>query len=140
MTTYIRIHLAILFLGASIGLTGCNAARITLNTPLTQEDVAFIIPGQTTSAQIIGKLGAPDALTESVTGVVATYRFLDMTYSRVNFGWLFKYWSPADPDLIISRTGFGTDALEVMYDTKGIVTQHTFHRHLDAPRFNPYPF
>lgn len=140
MTIRVRIYLTVLLLGASIGLTGCNVARITLNTPLTHEDVSFIVPGQTTSAQVMSKLGAPDVLTESVTGVVMIYRFVDMKYSRLNFGWLFKFWSPVDPDLIVSRTGFGTDALEVLYDTKGIVRQHTFHRHLDAPRFNPYPF
>ena len=119
---------------------GCNVVRITLNTPLTQDDVAFIVPGQTTLGDVITKLGAPDSIADSYTGVVATYRFLDMKYSRINFGWLLKPWSPVDPDLIISRTGLGVDALEVMCDSQWVVTHQSFLRHLSGPHFNPYPF
>jgi hypothetical protein len=123
-----------------VSLIGCNVVRITMNTPLTQEDVAFIEPGQTTLADVIAKLGTPDSLTDSDAGIVATYRFLDMKYSRVNFGWLLKPWSPVDPDLIISRTGFGTDAFELLCDSRLIVTHQAFLRHLSGPGFNPYPF
>ncbi len=121
-------------------LIGCNIIRITINTPLTQEDVAFIEPGHTTLADVIAKLGTPDSITDSDTGVVATYRFLDMKYSRVNFGWLLKLWSPVDPDLIISRTGLGADAFELFCDSRLVVTHQGFLRHLSGPRFNPYPF
>ena len=38
-----------------VTFVGCNVVRITLNTPLTQNDVAFIIPGQTTLADVITK-------------------------------------------------------------------------------------
>lgn len=119
---------------------GCNVVRITLNTPLTQNDVAFIVPGQTTLTDVITKLGTPDSITDSYTGVVATYRFLDMKYSRINFGWLLKFWSPVDMDLIISRTGLGTDAFELLCDSNWVVTHQSFLRHLSGPRFNPYPF
>ena len=119
---------------------GCNVVRVTLNTPLTQNDVAFIVPGQTTLADVITKLGTPDSITESYTGVVATYRFLDMKYSRINFGWLLKPFSPVDSDLIFSRTGFGTDAFELLCDSNWIVTHQSFLRRLSGPRFNPYPF
>jgi hypothetical protein len=119
---------------------GCNFVRVTLNTPLTAEDVAFIIPGQTTLADVVGKLGSPDSLADSTAGAVTTYRFLDVKYSRVNFGWLLRPFSPVDPDLVISRTGLGTDALQVLYDSNGIVTQHSFLRHVAGPKFNPYPF
>ncbi len=119
---------------------GCNVVRITLNTPLTQNDVAFIVPGQTTLADVITKLGTPDSITESYTGVVATYRFLDTKYSRINFGWLLKPLSPVDTDLIISRTGLGTDAFELLCDSNWVVTHQSFLRHLSGPRFNPYPF
>jgi hypothetical protein len=119
---------------------GCNVVRITLNTPLTQNDVAFIVPGQTTLADVITKLGTPDSITESSMGVVATYRFLDMKYSRINFGWLLKPFSPVDTDMIISRTGFGTDAFELLCDSNWVVTHQSFLRRLSGPRFNPYPF
>ncbi len=119
---------------------GCNVVRLTLNTTITQNDVAFIVPGKTTLADVITKLGTPDSITDSNTGVVATYRFLDMRYSRINFGWLLKPWSPVDTDLIISRTGLGTDAFELLCDSNWVVTHQSFLRHLSGPRFNPYPF
>jgi len=124
----------------SMIVQGCNFIRITLNTPLTPEDVTFIIPGQTTLADVLARLGSPDSVTESTTGIVTTYRFLDMKYSRVNFGWLARPWTPVDPDLIFSRTGFGTDALQVLYDSNGIVTQHSFLRHVTDLPFHAYPF
>jgi hypothetical protein len=124
----------------SMIVQGCNFIRITLNTPLTPEDVTFIIPGQTTLADVLARLGSPDSVTDSTTGIVTTYRFLDMKYSRVNFGWLARPWTPVDPDLIFSRTGFGTDALQVLYDSNGIVTQHSFLRHVTDLPFHAYPF
>lgn len=93
------------FLAAMLGLSapGCNVVRITLNTPITPADVVFIVPGHTTLAEVVAKLGAPDSITDSDTGLVATYRFLDLKYSRVNLGWLAKPWTPVDPDLIFSH-------------------------------------
>jgi len=119
---------------------GCNVIRITLNSPISPDDVAFIESGKTTLCDVIIKLGAPDSITDSYLGVVATYRFLDMKYSRVNFGWLVKPWSPVDPDLIVSRTGFGVDAFELFCDQNWVVTHQSFLRQLSGPRFNPYPF
>jgi len=123
-----------------LSIVGCNVVRITLNSPLTQGDVAFIVPGETTLADVVAKLGTPDSITDSHAGIVATYRFLDMKYSRINFGWLLKPWSPVDPDLIVSRTGFGTDAFELLCNSDWVVTHQSFLRHLSGPRFNPYPF
>jgi hypothetical protein len=111
-----------------------------LNTPLTDEDMAFVVPGQTTLGDVIARIGAPDSITGTDSGVIATYRFLDMKYSRVNFGWLVKPWSPVDPDLIISRTGLGVQAMEVFCDSRWVVTHRQFSRYLSGPRFNPYPF
>jgi hypothetical protein len=119
---------------------GCNVVRITLNTPLTPNDVAFIVPGHTTLADVITKLGTPDSITESTTGVVATYRFLDTKYSRINFGWVVKPFSPVDPDLIISRTRFGTDAFQLFCDSNWVVTHQSFLRHHSGQHFNPNPF
>jgi hypothetical protein len=124
----------------SVTSLGCNVVRVSLNTALTPEDVAFIVPGQTTLADIVEKLGAPDSITDSDTGIVATYRFLDLKYSRVNFGWLAKPWTPIDPDLIFSRTGFGVDAFEVLCDEKWVVLHQGFQRHFIRPPFHPYPF
>ena len=135
-----RIRYSLLILMLCTTIAGCNVIRITLNTSISQADVAFIEPGKTTLADVIGRLGTPDSITDSDSGVVATYRFLDMKYSRVNFGWLVKPWSPIDPDLIISRTGFGVDAFELLCDKRWVVTHQSFLRQLSGPRFNPYPF
>ena len=119
---------------------GCNVMRITLNTPITPGDVAFIVPGQTTLPEVVERLGSPDSLNNTSTGFVSIYRFLDMKYARVNLGWVARFWSPVDPDLIFSRTGFGTDALQVFYDKNGVVVEHSFLRHLKELQFHPYPF
>ena len=134
--------ICVFFLAAILGLSplGCNVVRITLNTSITPADVAFIVPGHTTLAEVVAKLGAPDSITASDTGIVAIYRFLDLKYSRVNLGWLAKPWTPVDPDLIFSRTGLGIDAFEVLCDTKWVVLDQGFQRHLYRPPFHPYPF
>ena len=124
----------------SVLLEGCNVARITLNTPLTPDDVAFIVPGKTTLLEVVDRLGSPDSINNSNTGIVSMHRFLDMKYARVNLGWLAKPWSPVDPDLVFSRTGFGTDAFQVFYDSNGVVLQHSFLRHVTERPFHPYPF
>ena len=120
--------------------SGCNVMRITLNTPITPKDVAFIVPGQTTLPEVVERLGSPDSLNNTSTGIVSIYRFLDMKYARVNLGWIARFWSPVDPDLIFSRTGFGTDALQVFYDSNGVVIEHSFLRHLKELPFHHYPF
>ncbi len=141
MTQVIR-RMASIVLGVLIGLSalGCNVIRVSLNTSLAPEDVAFIVPGKTTLSEVVANLGAPDSIVDSDSGVVATYRFLDLKYSRVNFGWLAKPWTPVDPDLIFSRTGLGVDAFEVLCDGQWVVRQKEFLRHLIRPPFYPYPF
>ncbi|MBH0201352.1 MAG: hypothetical protein HP496_03365 [Nitrospira sp.] len=123
-------------------LLGCNVVRVTLNTTLTPESVAFIVPGKTTLTEVVTRLGTPDAITDADAGVVATYRFLDLKYSRVNFGWLAKPWTPVavDPDLIFSRTGLGVDEFQVFYSPDWVVVQQGFQRSLARPPFHPYPF
>lgn len=135
-----RACLIVLLLALCMTTAACNVIRIKLNTPLYQDDVAFIEPGKTTLTDVVAKLGVPDSITDSYLGVVATYRFLDMKYSRVNFGYLLKPWTPVDPDLIISRTGFGLDAFELYCDSNWVVTHQSFLRQLSGPQFNPYPF
>jgi hypothetical protein len=60
--------------------------------------------------------------------------------SRVNFGWLVKPWSPVDPDLVMSRSGFGADAYELICDEKRVIIHQAFVRHRPEPLFTPYPF
>ena len=124
----------------STALAGCNVARLTINTPLTPQHVAFINEGRTTLADVVNMLGAPDSITEGETGTTVTYRFLNAKYSRVNFGWLVKPWSPVDPDLVMSRSGFGADAYELICDANWVIMHQAFVRHRPEPLFTPYPF
>lgn len=135
-----RVGFSIMAVVVCLSLIGCNVVRVSLNTTLTHSDVAFIAPGQTTLTDVVTRLGAPDSIGETDTGMVATYRFLDLKYSRVNFGWLAKPWTPVDPDLIFSRTGLGVDAFQVAFDPHGVVVHASFQRHLSGPPFYPYPF
>ena len=61
----------------ALALSGCNVARLTINTPLTPESVAFIAEGRTTLADVVDTLGAPDSITDTETGTIVTYRFLN---------------------------------------------------------------
>ncbi|MBS0165740.1 MAG: hypothetical protein U0223_11165 [Nitrospira sp.] len=119
---------------------GCNVVRVTLNATLTPEQVAFIVPGQTTLTEVVTKLGTPDTISDADSGVVVTYRFLDLKYSRVNLGWLAKPWTPVDPDLIFSRTGLGLDEFQVFCNHDWVVIHQGFQRGLVRPPFHPYPF
>ena len=134
---YSRLCFVALFVLSGLVAQGCNVVRITLNTPLKPEDVAFITPGQTTLTEVIDKLGSPDSLTDSNNGVVAIYRFLDMKYSRVNFGWLVKPWSPVDPDLIMSSMmPMGSSLIIAFSDMSQI--SHSIPIHFDRLRCSPH--
>ena len=135
-----RIALCCLAMVVYLSVGGCNVVRLSLNTPITQNDVAFITPGNTTFTEVVTQLGSPDTIGESETGMIVTYRFMDLKYSRVNFGWLAKPWTPVDPDLIFSRTGLGVDAFQVAFDPHGVVVHSSFQRRLPGPPFIPYPF
>ena len=52
-----------------LSFMGCNVARLTLNTTLTPENVAFIVPGKTTLTEVVTRLGAPDTLTDADSGL-----------------------------------------------------------------------
>ena len=121
-------------------LAGCNVARLTINTPLTPQRVAFITEGRTTLADVVNVLGAPDSMAEGEAGITVVYRFLNAKYSRINFGWLVKPWSPVDPDLVMSRSGFGADAYELICDANWVIIHQGFVRHRPEPLFTPYPF
>lgn len=135
-----RIVLSCLAMMVCLSVGGCNVVRVSLNTPLTPNDIAFITPGNTTFTDVVTQLGSPDTIGESETGMIATYRYLDLKYSRVNFGWLAKPWTPVDPDLIFSRTGLGVDAFQIAFDPHGVVVHSSFQRRLSGLPFYPYPF
>lgn len=137
-----RQFLSILILTTLLGsvLSGCNVARLTINTPITPQRVDFVQEGRTTLTDVVKVLGAPDSMSDAEAGITVVYRFLNAKYSRVNFGWVVKPWSPVDPDLVFSRSGLGADAYELICDDNWIVIHQAFVRHKPEPLFTPYPF
>lgn len=123
---------------------GCGVAdfaRVSMNEPVTPEDVAFIHPDHTTFAEVIDRLGTPHTLRESETGVIAVYRFVDARYSRINYGVVASAWSPVTPDLITEGLGVGFDQLEVQLNRDWNVRAVEFARQHDRPsRFHLVPF
>jgi len=131
-------------LAVHLVLIGCPIIvwqRVTINKPITPETVAFIIPGKTTWAEILEKLGAPDEISESQLGPVARYRFLDEKYFRVNFGWGLRFILPAiSPNMSLGGGGIGTDEFQVVLDSNWVVRWHAFSNEARASRFNFWPF
>ena len=124
-------------------MSGCGFitfARVTVNDPISLEDVAFIVPGETTFSEIITRLGAPNDLAASDVGAVASYHFLDVRYSRINLAWPAQIWSSLIPDFIMSATGLGTDVFQVIFDRRWVAQHHAFAHHLPGRRFTPWPF
>jgi hypothetical protein len=119
---------------------GCSFGRLTLNDTIAEGDIEFIVPGHTTLRDIVERLGAPDEMLEAPGGAVVFYHFRDLKYSRVNFGHLLKPWTPVQPDLVLSSTGFGTDVFEITFDEQWVARQHAFTRHPSGRSHVPWPF
>lgn len=119
---------------------GCSFARISINDTIIEEDVGFIVPGQTTLREVVERLGAPDEMLEAPGGAVGLYHFRDLKYSRVNFGYLLRPWTPVQPDLILSTTGLGTDVFEVRFNEQWVAQRHAFTHHPSGRSHVPWPF
>lgn len=127
----------------ALSLAGCGFVswtRVSINEPIRDQDVAFIIPGKTTFPQIQARLGAPSVLSEVNSHMVARYYFLDAKYFRINWGWPLRVLIPYPPDLVMSRAGLAADAFTVVYDARGVVQSHAFTRHKAAADYRLLPF
>ncbi|MFO0780162.1 MAG: hypothetical protein U0223_21450 [Nitrospira sp.] len=135
-------HLSLFLMLALIeGCGFADFARVSVNEPITMEDVAFIRPDQTTFAEVIDKLGTPDELVESETGVIVVYRFLDARYSRINYGSLASPWSPVTPDVITEGLGMRLHRLNIRLSPTWVVQRTDFTDQQDRPSgFNLVPF
>lgn len=129
-----------MFLGSLSGCGFISFTRLSVNDPIKSEDVAFIVPGKTTLAEVVAKLGAPDEFTGLENGAVIVYHFRDGKYSRVNFGWPLQFWSPVSPDLILAGGGFGTDMFQVAFGLDWVARYHAFAKHIQASRYKLWPF
>lgn len=144
MTLRRRIALAICVL--VIGSSGClrgplSWQRVTLNQPISQDDVAFVVDGTTTLNDVVGRLGAPDEIRPGNGVIVARYHFTDGRYFRADYGWGLRFLLPfLAPDLVLGGGGLGTDIFQVICDSRWVVQEHAFARHANSSEFRPWPF
>jgi len=154
---------------ACLAVTGCPLVwqRVSVNATIAPEDVAFIVSGHTTLADIVARLGAPDEITTfddesaysifrrsekrnaprpetaSLPGAIARYRFVDAKRFRANFAWWMQFvlTPPGVPnDAVLQGVGVGADEFLVIFDSDWIVRHHAFARHADASQFWHWPF
>ena len=129
-----------------ISLSGCLRGpigwqRVAINQLLSEQDVTFIVDGDTTLQAIVEKLGAPNQMLSSSAGVVARYHFTDGKYFRVDFGWGLRYLIPFySPDLVLGGGGMGVDVFQVTCDERWIVQDHGFAFHAHSSAFRLWPF
>lgn len=129
-----------------ITLSGCIRGpvvwqRVTLNQPLTAQDVSFVVNGETSLSEVVEKLGAPNQMLSSNGGVVARYQFTDGRYFRVDFGWGLRFLIPFySPELVLGGGGLGTDAFQVTYNDDWVVQDHGFAFHSQSSEFRLWPF
>lgn len=127
-------------------LSGCIRGpvvwqRVTLNQPLTAQDVSFVVNGETSLSEVVEKLGAPNQMLSSNGGVVARYQFTDGRYFRVDFGWGLRFLIPFySPELVLGGGGMGTDAFQVTYNDDWVVQDHGFAFHSQSSEFRLWPF
>ena len=115
--------------------------RVTVNQPLSTEDVSFIVDGETNLSQIVERFGAPNQMLSSNTGVVARYQFTDGKYFRVDFGWGLRFLIPFyAPDLVLGGGGLGLDVFQVTYNDHWVVQDHGFAFHAQSSQFRLWPF
>jgi hypothetical protein len=134
--------------GLCLGLLGCPITldRVSINRPIKEDEVRFIVPGQTTLAEVVEKLGTPDQIEAGGDGPMARYRFQDGRYFRVNFLWWLRFVFPvvnfvpgASPSMNLSGGGVGMDEFQVIFNEKWVARQYAFAHHIQASRFTAWP-
>lgn len=137
------IGLVTLYL-VTTALSGCGPViwqRVTLNQPITKDQVIFIQNGETQLSEVARTLGSPDEILKLKNRLVARYHFTDARYFRINFGWGLRFFIPYyTPDLVLSGGGFGTDVFDVACDSQLVVQETSFAFHKDSSRFNLWPY
>ena len=108
--------------------TGCSIRRVVYNETITTGQVQFIQTGHTTLLDVVGKLGAPDEITESDTGMVALYNWSDAKSSAIDFGALAGRFIPFSPPLTLTRTGIMPEQFLVVFDPQWTVRAYGFSR------------
>lgn len=129
-----------------MSLNGCSQGpltwkRVTLNQPISTEDIIGIVPGTTDFSEVVERLGAPNDILASQDGIVTRYYFTDGKYFKANYGWGLRFLIPLfSPDLDLGGGGIGRDVFQVTYDNHWIVREHAFAVHSHSSEFLAWPF
>jgi hypothetical protein len=137
-----------LIVAMGLALAGCTPiswTRVTLNRPLRAEDVAFITPRETKWNEVVEKLGAPNELKGTPSGMLATYYYYDGKRFDVDFGWIAGFFLPpgvsmAPHEIDFNTEGVGENTFQVSFDTAGTVQYDGFSNSAAASRFKGSPF
>lgn len=131
---------------ATVLSAGCGPigwVRVTVNHPLDPHDVAFIVPGRTTWAEVTSQLGAPNRLAAAGDGLVADYFNSDGKSFNINPGWPLGFFGPASyapHSLVLGGQGVGNHTFQVAVDARGIVQYAEFRRGETAAQYRLWPF
>lgn len=127
-------------------LQGCPLSwrRLSVNEVITQEDVSFVTLGKTTLRDVVGKIGSPDIIQSTGTGLLVRYQFRDVKYFRVNLTRPLPFLIPALAaipsdlyEVTISGGGAGTDELQIGFDENLTALHYSFAHHLKASQYIP---
>lgn len=115
--------------------------RLTLNQTISADHVIFIVPGKTNIAEVVEKLGAPNEILPSKTGIITRYYFADGKYFKANYAWGIRFFIPFfTPDFDLGGGGIGRDVFQVRYDDHWLVRDHAFAFHSESSEFVVWPF
>lgn len=118
-------------------------SHVTINDPINEETVAFIQKDRTTFKDVVEELGTPTRLIETAGGAIAVYEFLDIKYSRANYGWLIQFLPQSQGqsvDMVMAGGGLGIDMFQVAFNDRWIAQYYTFAKHPNASHYVLWPF
>jgi outer membrane protein assembly factor BamE (lipoprotein component of BamABCDE complex) len=107
------------------GLAGCAFSRGELGTALKADDIAQIKKGQTTEAQVVALLGAPDDIREIGKRELFHYYRYVLKHATV---------------VVFSRANIASDQVYVLFDEHGVVDEVITGDRTDQLKFQFWPF
>lgn len=119
-------RLVALLVIAAGALGGCAFTRGDLEAPFTQAQIAGIKPGQSTEAEVVRVVGAPDEIIRVGGGrVIFHYYHYAMKHATL---------------LFFSRVNIASDQLYVFFDAQGVVERVLSGNRTGALKFQFWPF
>ena len=106
-------------------LSGCAFSRGELGTGIKPEEIAQIKKGETSEAQVVALLGAPDEIRQLGKRELFHYYRYVLKHATV---------------LVFSRANIASDELYVIFDERGVAEQVIAGNRTDGLKFQFWPF